>query len=284
MRDRKAFTLIELLMVISILTLLMALLLPALSRARKQARAVACQSRQRGWSLLFAAYQNDNDGRFPDRWCSVWDDETGERRYEDLPWPGRMERYSGSDLRAAMVCPSAAKPVSPDSYRARETLAAPGTTFLAWRLTVHRLEIETTLMPRLEYVGSYAINSHLDSFYQHAIRNVRPAVLPVFFDSRDCWGGLRPDVYHEPPPYEDFELDVYSYQQPQYCWSAILTIDRHQGGINMVFGDGAIRKVGIKELWTLKWHRDFDTAGPWTLAGGVQPSDWPQWMRKFKEY
>jgi len=254
-----------------------------LQRARRQARAVVCQSRQRGWSLLFAAYQNDNEGRFPDRWYSVWDDQIGERRYEDLPWPGLMERYSGSDLRDAMVCPSAVKPVPADSYRARETCAAPGTTFSAWRLAVHRLDIETTRMPRLEYVGSYAMNRHFDSFYQYAIRNVKPAVLPVFFDSRDCYGGFRPDVCHKPPPYEDFALDVASYLQTDYCWSAILTIDRHQGGINMVFGDGAIRKVGIKELWTLKWCQDFDAAGPWTKAGGVQSEDWPQWMRKFKD-
>jgi hypothetical protein len=45
-----------------------------------------------------------------------------------------------------------------------------------------------------------------------------------------------------------------------------------------------VRPVGLKELWTIKWHSDFDTAGPWTEAGGVQPEDWPQWMRSFKDY
>jgi hypothetical protein len=42
--------------------------------------------------------------------------------------------------------------------------------------------------------------------------------------------------------------------------------------------------VGLKELWTLKWHRSFNTAGPWTKAGGVSPEDWPEWIRPFKDY
>lgn len=45
-----------------------------------------------------------------------------------------------------------------------------------------------------------------------------------------------------------------------------------------------VRKVGLKELWTLNWHRQFDTAGPWTTAGGAQHEDWPVWMRKLKDY
>ena len=48
--------------------------------------------------------------------------------------------------------------------------------------------------------------------------------------------------------------------------------------------DGAARKVGLKELWTLKWHRQYDTANCWTKAGGVQPGDWPERMRQFKDY
>ena len=62
---KKGFTLIELLVVISIIVLLMALLLPALSRARKQARAVVCQSHLRQWGTLMATSVSENGGRFP---------------------------------------------------------------------------------------------------------------------------------------------------------------------------------------------------------------------------
>lgn len=61
-------------------------------------------------------------------------------------------------------------------------------------------------------------------------------------------------------------------------------IDRHGGAVNFLFLDGSVRKVGLKELWTLKWHRMYMTAGPWTKAGGVLPSDWPAWLRPFKDY
>ena len=39
----------------------------------------------------------------------------------------------------------------------------------------------------------------------------------------------------------------------------------------------------MKRLWTLKWHRQFDTSGPWTKPGGVQTEDWPQWMAGLKD-
>jgi prepilin-type processing-associated H-X9-DG protein len=65
---------------------------------------------------------------------------------------------------------------------------------------------------------------------------------------------------------------------------AWLCINRHDGGINSLFLDGSVRKVGLKELWTLKWHGKYDTANIWTMAGGVKPENWPQWMRRFKDY
>jgi hypothetical protein len=52
----------------------------------------------------------------------------------------------------------------------------------------------------------------------------------------------------------------------------------------MLFMDWSIRNTGLKENWTLKWHRDFDTMGPWTRAGGVMASDWPRWLQRFKDY
>jgi hypothetical protein len=61
-------------------------------------------------------------------------------------------------------------------------------------------------------------------------------------------------------------------------------INRHQGFENIAFMDWSVRKVGLKELWTLKWHKSFDTGGPWTKAGGVVGSDWPEWIRPYRDY
>jgi len=60
--------------------------------------------------------------------------------------------------------------------------------------------------------------------------------------------------------------------------------DGDDGFINVLFMDWTTRKVGLKELWTLKWNAEYNIAGPWTMAGLAQPSDWPEWMRHFKDY
>src|SRR3569833_2340049 len=60
-----AFTLVELLVVIGIVVLLIAILLPALSVARANSRAVACLSNLRQMAVAAQAYCNDNGGRFP---------------------------------------------------------------------------------------------------------------------------------------------------------------------------------------------------------------------------
>ena len=54
-----AFTLIELLVVIAIVALLMAVLAPAVQRARKQARAVVCRAHLRQWGTPLALYMED---------------------------------------------------------------------------------------------------------------------------------------------------------------------------------------------------------------------------------
>ncbi len=60
--------------------------------------------------------------------------------------------------------------------------------------------------------------------------------------------------------------------------------NRHQECVNGLFLDWPVRKVGLKELWTLNWYTEFNRAGRWTKAGGVKPEQWPKWMRGLPDY
>ena len=66
MRRTGGFTLIELLVVIAIIALLMAILMPALSKARDQGRTIACRSNLKQYGIALRMYLDDNQSRFPD--------------------------------------------------------------------------------------------------------------------------------------------------------------------------------------------------------------------------
>ena len=59
------FTLVELLVVISVIALLMGLLLPVLGRASLQAKIIAVNAKLRDIGLALEGYSMDNDGKFP---------------------------------------------------------------------------------------------------------------------------------------------------------------------------------------------------------------------------
>jgi prepilin-type N-terminal cleavage/methylation domain-containing protein len=64
-RKRKGFSLIELLVVIAVIAILMAILMPSLSRARKGAWAVKCGANARNVGLAMVTYVTDYDSYYP---------------------------------------------------------------------------------------------------------------------------------------------------------------------------------------------------------------------------
>jgi prepilin-type N-terminal cleavage/methylation domain-containing protein len=65
MKKAKGFTLVELLVVIGIIAVLISMLLPALNKAREQARRTQCLSNLRQVHALFAMYANANRDQIP---------------------------------------------------------------------------------------------------------------------------------------------------------------------------------------------------------------------------
>lgn len=64
-RGRRAFTLLELLVVIAIIAILAAILFPVFAQARESARQASCLSNTRQLGMALSQYIQDNDEQFP---------------------------------------------------------------------------------------------------------------------------------------------------------------------------------------------------------------------------
>ena len=96
----KSFTLIELLVVVAIIAVLVAMLLPALSRARESARTVVCQSNLRECGLAIYYYANDYNEYAPPPYS----------HHGSTVWYIYLSKYLKRQGRGScLVCPSQGK-------------------------------------------------------------------------------------------------------------------------------------------------------------------------------
>lgn len=292
LRTKKAFALIELLVVIAIIALLLSILMPALTKVKKQAQAAICMSNIKQWGVIFTMYAGDNSDKFPQNYPG------GSLNTKESYWCfATMKYYDDESLR---ICPAAKR----NKWAVAEVEAGRkpmlidetyGKAFMNWGPFAPKDTVTGSDWWDEYPEGSYGMNewcsspsgptgadnwpgiSNNDSKWWIKFISVsKPTDVPLFMDAF-CVDGY-PQHSDSPPTDPDQHAGWLSGSIKMY------TMDRHSGGINTVFADTSARKVFIKELWTLKWQRDFDTRGPWTKAGGATKASWPEWMKKYKEF
>ncbi|MBN2129774.1 MAG: hypothetical protein JW741_09770 [Sedimentisphaerales bacterium] len=239
---------------------------------RRRGRELVCQSNLRQWGGIFQGYIERNDG-----W--LFSGAPGTAGYW---WPRELDEAHKDWKRMRIwFCPESTGPVVGE-----DGVSNPGlSVFSAWG--IYR---GTELGPN-GISGSYGLNGYCIT-PQGGHGSTYEGGVPV----SEGWQDLRDLAHGETVPLfvEALRFDLW----PRHtdgpavsefaAWSgnhmARCCINRHNGAVSCLFVDGSVRRVGLKEFWTLKWHRSHETEGPWTKAGGAVASDWPQWMRQFKDY
>jgi len=235
---------------------------------RRRAKELVCQANLCQWDSVFQGYIERNDG-----W--LFSGAPGTAGYW---WPRELDDEQKDWKRTRIwFCPESTGPVVGEDglYNSGPSV------FSAWG--IYR---GTGLGPN-GIAGSYGLNG-----YCIIPQGGHPSTYEGGVPASEGWQDLRdvPNAAQVPLFVEALRFDLWDGPAVNEfaAWSsnhmARCCINRHNGAVSCLFVDGSVRRIGLKELWTLKWHRSFETAGPWTKAGGAVASDWPAWMRGFKDY
>lgn len=256
MNRKNAFTLIELLVVIATIAILMAIMAPSLRRTREVARTVVCQSHLKQWSLCLEMYTSDHDTKFMPGIDEDW--ETG--RYS---WIYTLIPYYNDT--AIRLCPKAKKTVTQGGQL----------PWAAWDVSETNPNDFTLLRDPIYKIGSYGINwwvndsdivrgSHDQKNKWRTMGQKEAGRIPMLMD---CGFMLARPQASDPAPTEDGEfLWAQGGGMKRVC------TNRHTGKVNVLFMDSTLRKVGLKELWQLKWHKNYQPKEP----------QWPDWIEKLQ--
>ena len=263
-RRAGGFTLIELLVVVAVIAILISILVPSMKKAKEQARAVICRSNLHQWGMIWLLYTTNNNGSFPS---------AEERGYKRGRWIDFLRRQ-WVDRQKILLCPSATKrPPEADSGRKH------GGPFHTYK------HGDKDISDPAEW-ASYGLNNwiydaapgvtHIQGrptkWNWRKIESRGASNIPLCLDS--MWRGGGPMYTEDPirsePPQSNGEWVGPKGEMRHFC------LDRHRQAINAVFLDLSVKRIGLKQLWKLKWHKEFDTSG-W-------PGQWPEWMKNFKEY
>jgi len=251
----RGFTLIELLVVIAIIAILAALLLPALSKAQKQALSANCMSNLKQWGVAWMMYTDEHNGRFSRGTTVDW--ARGE-------WVVAL-RDTYQQKPYLLLCPSATARRGGNAQENHVPDNSPQAVEYGGPTTVYEFPIvDPTTLNSSSMLSSYGINDWVydppsgvteiqgrnTAWNWRTMSNVpQPTTVPLFADS--MWRGGGP--YHtDSPPAFNGEWAGADAEMHHFA------IKRHGKGINLLFFDCSVRRENVKKMWQLQWHRQFD--------------------------
>jgi len=278
MKRKKGFTLIELLVVIAIIALLMAILMPALDRVRKQAKEVICRTMLKQWGLMFNMYADQHDNKFMSGWTN-YPQRNG--AFGEGDWMVALEPYYGG--KGIRYCP-VAKKHGTNFIKGYYT----GSSVLAWGRDYYLKDPATG--NNITAHGSYGANTLIYDFHPDwpditpsGAKDTKncwrgPDVknggnIPLFFDCA-CYGVRPASEYSDQGGWDTSDDPGLFHDQPGGGLGRRCCINRHQGRVDYTFLDWSVRRIGLRGLFRLKWHRNYPTFppdNPWVAKGFSTP-------------